>query len=231
MIFLNHVSKSFQNDCVLKQMDLEIPDQSCTALIGPNGIGKTTLLNIMCGCLFPDTGEVTSDTPYFQKQIFTILSGSHQLYAKNTVEENIRFLAFLKGLSRYQIKKNLERYQTLFPSYHVLRSRLFEELSTGQKQLMILLAALVTDSQYFFLDEPTVGLDLEHRQSLLNVISGIKSQKALVVTSHDPDFITAVADQFFFLKDGEIVARKNNLNTKEFLQIYESLYLERGTML
>ena len=96
---------------------------------------------------------------------------------------------------------------------------------------MILLAALVTDSQYFFLDEPTVGLDLEHRQSLLNVISGIKSQKALVVTSHDPDFITAVADQFFFLKDGEIVARNDNLNTKEFLQIYESLYLERGTML
>ena len=49
-------------------MDLEIPDQSCTALIGPNGIGKTTLLNIMCGCLFPDTGDVTSDTPYFQNR-------------------------------------------------------------------------------------------------------------------------------------------------------------------
>lgn len=89
----------------------------------------------------------------------------------------------------------------------------------------MILAALITDSQYLFLDEPTVGLDLEHRQSLLQVISGIKSHKALVVTSHDPDFITAAADRFFFLKDGKIVVQKNNLNTKEFLQIYESLYL------
>lgn len=231
MIVLNQVSKSFQNDCVLKQINMEIPDQSCTALIGPNGIGKTTLLNIMCGCLLPDSGELISDTPDFQKQIFTISSGVHQLYAKNTVLENIRFLALLKGLSQQQIQKNMEQYQPVFPSYNSLRYRLFEELSNGQKQLIMILAALITDSQYLFLDEPTVGLDLEHKQSLLQVISGIKSHKALVVTSHDPDFITAAADRFFFLKDGKIVVRKNSLNTKEFLQIYESLYLERRAIL
>ena len=148
MISVKQVSKSFHGNHVLDHISFEIPDQTATALIGPNGIGKTTLLNILCGSLVPDSGEVTSETPDFQREIFTVLSGSHQLYAKNTVKENIEFLAVLRGLSNSDIRQNLDRYLPSFPLYDSVKNKLFEELSTGQKQLMILLAALVTNSRY-----------------------------------------------------------------------------------
>lgn len=226
MICVNSVSKSFQGNCVLNHIDFKIPDQTATALIGPNGIGKTTLLNILCGSLEPDTGEVTCETPDFQKEIFTVLSGSHQLYAKNTVKENIEFLAVLRGLSSSEIRSNLEMYRTAFPLYDSVKSKLFEELSTGQKQLMILLAALITDSRYLILDEPTEGLDLEHKRALLKAVSSMKGSRTLLITSHDPDFITAAAEYFLFLKDGKIVTEKEQLDKNEFLRIYESLYLQ-----
>ena len=66
MISVKQVSKSFHGNRVLDHISFEIPDQTATALIGPNGIGKTTLLNILCGSLVPDSGEVTSETPDFQ---------------------------------------------------------------------------------------------------------------------------------------------------------------------
>ena len=117
MISVKQVSKSFHGNRVLDHISFEIPDQTATALIGPNGIGKTTLLNILCGSLVPDSGEVTSETPDFQREIFTVLSGSHQLYAKNTVKENIEFLAVLRGLSNSDIRQNLDRYLPSFPLY------------------------------------------------------------------------------------------------------------------
>lgn len=226
MISVKQVSKSFHGNCVLDHISFEIPDQTATALIGPNGIGKTTLLNILCGSLVPDSGEVTSETPDFQREIFTVLSGSHQLYAKNTVKENIEFLAVLRGLSNSDIRQNLDRYLPSFPLYDSVKNKLFEELSTGQKQLMILLAALVTNSRYLILDEPTEGLDLDHKRALLHAVTSIRNTKTILITSHDSDFITSAAERFLFLKDGQIAVEKEHLDTKEFLKIYEALYLQ-----
>lgn len=62
------------------------------------------------------------------------------------MKENIEFLAVLRGLSNSDIRQNLDRYLPSFPLYDSVKNKLFEELSTGQKQLMILLAALVTNS-------------------------------------------------------------------------------------
>lgn len=225
MISIENVSKSFREKNVLQQISLDIPDNSITTFVGPNGVGKTTLLNILCGFLYPDSGKVLCENPCFRQDLFIVLSGSQQLYAKNTVKENIYFLSVLRGLSSAEIESNLEQYIKYFPIYNSIHSKLFEELSTGQKQLMTLLAALVLNAKYLLLDEPTEGLDLKHKLQLIEVLKIIKEFKTIIVTSHDADFITALSDKSFFFKDGKIIDISGRIKIDEFMRKYEKYYL------
>ena len=226
MIYIKNISKSFHEKCVLNNVNFNIPENSITTLIGPNGIGKTTLMNILCGVLSPDCGEVICDTPAFRKEIFTVLSGTQQLYAKNSVKENVLFLSILRGLPHSTIEYNLEKYKPWFPIYDSVQSKLFEELSTGQKRFMVILAALAADTKYLLLDEPTEGLDLDHKKHLIQVLKSIKEFKTIIVTSHDSEFVTSIADRLIFLKNGEIAEDTASINLEAFSQKYEMLYLK-----
>lgn len=228
MISLKNISKSFHKKSVLCDVSFQISEHSITTLVGPNGIGKTTLLNILCGVLYPDSGIVTCENTDFRKDMFTVLSGSQHLYAKNTVKENIIFLSVLRGRSTAEIAENLEKYRSWFPLYETVQSRLFEELSTGQKQMMLILAALVADARYLLLDEPTEGLDLNHKQMLTDLLRKLKTFKTILITSHDAGFITTLSDHMVFLKEGRIVLDTPGMELSDFLETYHQYYLDEG---
>ena len=87
MITLMNINKSFEQKSVLYDINFNIPENSIKTLVGPNGIGKTTLLNTLCGFIYPDKGKIICDNSNLRKDIFTVLSGSLQLYARSTVKE------------------------------------------------------------------------------------------------------------------------------------------------
>ena len=148
------------------------------------------------------------------------------MYAKNTVKENIYFLSTLRGLSKGEIKSNIEKYHTYFPLYDSIQGSLFEELSFGQKQLTTIFAALVANSQYLFLDEPTEGLDLAHKKQLASVLSLIKQFKTILLTSHDLDFVSSLSDELVFINNAKIVNISKSLSKEQFLKVYETIYGE-----
>ena len=226
MISAKNIQKSFGGKTVLDDISFEIADNSSTTLIGPNGMGKTTLLHILCDFLYPDSGEIIYDSPAAKKDIFIVLSGPQQLYAKNMVKENIFFLSILRGLPKAEIEARLEEYRKYFPIYDSIHSKLFEELSTGQKKLMTVLAALVVDARYLLLDEPTEGLDLNHKIELTRVLNEIKKFKTLIITSHDSEFVTDVSDTLLFLKDGKIIDISGRMDLETFTEKYETYYLD-----
>ena len=222
------LSKSYKHRKAVSNISMHVQQGDIYGLIGRNGAGKTTLLNILCGVLYPDSGIVTCENADFRKDMFTVLSGSQHLYAKNTVKENIIFLSVLRGRSTAEIAENLEKYRSWFPLYETVQSRLFEELSTGQKQMMLILAALVADARYLLLDEPTEGLDLNHKQMLADLLRKLKTFKTILITSHDAGFITTLSDHMVFLKEGRIVLDTPGMELSDFLETYHQYYLDEG---
>ena len=91
---------------------------------------------------------------------------------------------------------------------------------------MVILAALAADTKYLLLDEPTEGLDLDHKKHLIQVLKSIKEFKTIIVTSHDSEFVTSIADRLIFLKNGEIAEDTASINLEAFSQKYEMLYLK-----
>lgn len=224
MIKFCNVHKSFGNNKVLDDINFEIMPNRVTAIIGPNGIGKTTILNIICGMLLPDKGNVEYINCNPKTDCFAVLSGDKNMYAKNTVKENVYYVSMLKNMKKSDIEKNIAALSKEIPIYDDLKNKLFEKLSFGQKRLMTIFAALVSEPSIITLDEPTEGLDLEHKSQLAKLLINIKKEKMIILISHDYKFLTEVSDDFLFLNDGKIAERHDKMTEDFFLNTYNNIY-------
>lgn len=224
MIRLNNVSKKFNQKLILNNINYEFIENTIYSIVAPNGMGKTTLLNILSGLMKSDQGKVELSDDIKANDFSVILSGDRNLYAKNTVDENIYYFSIIKGLTKNNIQKRISEYSNLLPIYKEIRKKLVEELSYGQKRLISLFSALIEDSKVIIIDEATEGLDMQHKNLLLNMLSTIKKEKIILLVSHDYDFTTEVSDKILLLDNGTILTCKENISSTELVQMYKKLY-------
>lgn len=227
MIKLRGVSKSFGANPVLDQLDLELYPDEVTAIAGPNGEGKTTILNLICGILSPDQGTVEYEG-CSSRDCFAVLSGENGMYHKNTVRENIYYMGALRKRTKTEMERNINSVRKHIPLYDAVCRQLYERLSLGQKRLMTLFGAMATDPKIITLDEPTEGLDLEHKRQIVRILSLLKAERTIVLTTHDSQFLCDAADRILFLKDGRIVKESPKTSEDIFLRLYQNLYGEEA---
>ena len=225
MIQFRNVYKSLGQNVVLDGVCLEFRPHEITAIVGPNGVGKTTIFNILWGMVSPDRGTVEYNG-CSSRDCFAVLSGDNNLYAKNTVKENVYFVGRLRKLSRKAIERNIEAASRSVPLYREIADTLYERLSFGQKRLMTLFATMVAEPKIIALDEPTEGLDWEHRTQLGAVLSSWKEKGTIVLIAHDAPFLCSVVDRFFFLKNGKTVLDMPSLTEAEFRDCYQTTFGE-----
>ena len=201
---------------VLRDLSLEIPDAAVTAILGPNGCGKTTLLYVLLGILDLQEGAI-----HFDGRLRDELSRRDVSRLMGLVPQDER-IPFEFTVSEYVLlgrAPHMGLLQTPGERDRVAAARAIEEvgisalarrfvttLSGGERQLATLARALAQGPRILLLDEPTSHLDLANRARILGVVRGLADQGvAVVLTTHDPNAASAVADHVVLLRDGQVV--------------------------
>lgn len=228
MIRIEHLQKSFKNQKILKDINMQLEEGKVYVLIAPNGTGKTTLLSILAGLTTPDDGTISFEGEVKRTGFSIILSGERNLYMKNTVQENLLYLCVLKGMNTQEAIRNIEREKENFPLYESVRDKVVETLSYGQKRLIALMSAIVSGEFCIIIDEATDGLDVNNRKILSNAIRKAAKGRIVLVVAHDLTFASQIADCLVFMKDGCLTEIQENSGEPEIEKMYEQLYSEEG---
>ena len=202
---LEGVSRRYGQQVAVDGLDLSIPQGGVYALLGPNGAGKTTSISMLLGLLQPDSGAITvlgrrPGEMDARRAIGTMLQVSG-VPATLTVREHIALFSgyYPKPLPFAQV--------IALAGLGGLEQRRFGRLSGGQKQRVLFALALCGDPQLLFLDEPTVGLDVEARRGLWQVIRDFAAAgRTVVLTTHYLEEADALADRIGVLHRGRLVA-------------------------
>lgn len=232
-IVIKGVSKSFKNKEVLHNVHLTITSGQIFGLIGPSGSGKTTLVKIIVGMASPSSGNVRvlgQDVPNLQLlQQIGYMAQADALYNDLTGEENLVFFASLFTLKKENLKKRIAYVADLVQLTNDLKKKV-QYYSGGMKRRLSLAVALIQDPQVLILDEPTVGIDPELRQSIWKELHRLKRDgKTILLTTHVMGE-AARCDELAMLRDGEIITSGSPLELKKRYQInsLEDVFLIAG---
>jgi len=196
-------------------------------LLGPNGAGKTTTIKSLCRLINPTSGSIVIDGtdvirhPHtaFEK-VAAVLEGNRNVYWRMSVKENLRLFAGLQGYSSRQVKARMDGLIGLFG----LRDRVNSEarfLSRGMQQKLAIACALIKNTDILFLDEPTLGLDVEATYEVRRLLKEqIASEgKTILLSSHNMGVVEDVCRRVIIINHGKIVANEEIKRIKEFFQV------------
>ena len=215
MIEIRNVSKSFEKQKILNNINLVIDDNSITCLIGESGCGKTTLLKMINRLYEPTKGTILINHKNIFKEDIIKLRRSigyviqHTgLFPHMTIKENIELIPKLSHLPKEKIEKRTEELMNLInlnPSEFL--NRYPSELSGGQQQRVGLARALALNPDIILMDEPFSALDPVTRTSLQDELLKIqtKEKKTIVFVTHDMDEAIKLADKIAIINEGEVI--------------------------
>ncbi|MDO5028185.1 MAG: ABC transporter ATP-binding protein [Bacillota bacterium] len=203
---------------ILRDLSANFSHGNIYGILAPNGRGKTTFINLLMDFLSPKAGQILLSEDLKIKDFSLVQGGDKNLYMKNTVEENVYFFSILKGLKEGQIKENIDRYKEIFYFYDEIKDALCESLSHGQKRMVAIFIALVSQAKVLILDEATEGLDMENINILKNLILSVHRDRIVIVVSHDYDFVEEICQIIYYLKDGSFLKGDSSLGLRENYQ-------------
>src|SRR5271165_2042660 len=200
-----NLTKSYGAVVALRDFNLDVHAGELLALLGPNGAGKTTLVRTLLGVARPDSGRVSvfGDDPH-QGRVQPRLGAMLQV---GRVPETLRVREHIDLFSSYYPKPLPLQETFQIAGIEDIRDRPFGELSGGQKQRVLFGIAICGDPDLLFLDEPTVGLDVEARRLMWTQIRTLIARgKTVLLTTHYLNEADALADRILVLQQGSIVA-------------------------
>lgn len=208
LVFEN-ISKLYGDFPALSGINLSL-ENGVYGLLGPNGAGKTTLMRIMTDLLKPSTGRVLLDGKDiavlgadFRRRL-GYLPQDFGFYPNYTAEQYLLYIARLKGLTRFEAKKQTGDLLEMVGLYEK-RNQKMKGLSGGQRQRVGIAQALLGDPDILVLDEPTAGLDPEERIRFRGIISNLSRQKTVLLSTHIVSDLEAVANEMILLKKGQVL--------------------------
>lgn len=210
-VILKSVRKSYEDEEVLKSVDIELEKGKFYTLLGPSGCGKTTILNIIAGFVEPSSGEVYIDgedvknLPPAKRKVNTVFQ-NYSLFPHMNVYDNVAFGLDIKGVDKATIKKEVEKALEMV-QLSGFSKRKVHEMSGGQQQRVAIARAIVNKPEVLLLDEPLSALDMKLRKSMQVLLRNLQWELGItfVFVTHDQEEALAMSDWIFVMNKGEVV--------------------------
>ena len=225
MLKITNLRKSFRSKEVLKDVSFEVKKGEIVRLLGNNGAGKTTIINCILKMLKPDSGEIELDgkaidkcknSEYFNK-VSALLKSSTNVYDYLTGRQNIKYFASLSNIDSKS--EDIEKYIDDFELKEAI-DKPVGEYSRGMQQKPALIISLMQSPKLLLLDEPTLGLDIKSKNSVIDNLNRLIKEKgmAVILTTHQMEVVQKLSGRVLILKCGVVKDFPETVNDKN--QIY-----------
>ncbi len=210
IVRVEHLSHRYSIQWAVRDVSFEIPKHGIYGLLGANGAGKSTVMNIMCGVLKQTEGEViiagvnTKRDTIAAKRHIGFLPQKPPLYHDLTVEEYLTHAADLRWVAPREMKKAVEEAMERCAITH-FRRRLLKNLSGGYQQRVGIAQAIVHKPDLVVFDEPTNGLDPNQIVEIRHLIKSIAEERTVILSTHILPEVQATCDHILMMDHGKMV--------------------------
>ncbi len=205
MIKIENLGFSYGDNVVLKNITMTLEEGRIYGLLGENGVGKTTLLTLLCGLKQPKAGEITIDghTPYKREPSFL----SDQYYLSDEVSAiNMRAEEYAKSYGKFWDKFDMGKFLEIMEIFENDASQKMNRMSFGQLKKTYISFALACNCRYIFMDEPTNGLDIPSKAQFRKAVTKYTSEDStLLISTHQVRDLENIIDPIIILDRQDVL--------------------------
>jgi len=231
---INNVIKRYGSHLALDNVELDILDGEILGLLGPNGAGKTTLIHSLAGLIPIDSGDIKvfnkhiKDNSMEIKKNMGLVTQDITIFEDLTAQENLEFFAGIYGLRGKELKERvIEALEFVGLKEHA--KKLPYKFSGGMKRRLNIACALTHRPKFIIMDEPTVGIDPQSRNYILEAVKKLnKNGTTILYTTHYMEEVQSIASRVAIMDQGHVIAKGSIDELVENLQYEEKLSLEVG---
>lgn len=246
LVDIQHVSKKYKDAprAAVNDLSLTINKGDIFGLLGPNGAGKTTFISMLCGLFPTSSGEIYINGLTHKtnskacKQLIGVVPQEIALYPKLTAWENLMFLGHMYGLGGSELKEKVKQNLSILGLEANMHQKVIS-YSGGMKRRVNLIAGLLHNPQLLILDEPTVGVDVQSKQAIIEHLKKLNKEQGMTIlyTSHHLEEAEEFCSHIAIIDDGKLITQgatkelisSNNCNSIEevYLKITEVKFRDK----
>ena len=232
VIEIRELNKKFETFVAIDNISLEIQEGEIYGLLGPNGAGKSTAIAIICGLLKPTSGEIkildvdVTKSMRGQNKKIGYVPQEIALYSEFTAYENLKFFGELYGLRGIKLKEKIE-YALEFTGLLEQSKKIVGKFSGGMKRRLNIACAIMHDPKIIIMDEPTVGIDPQSRNLILEAVKKLNKKGTTVIyTTHYMEEISAICTKIAIMDHGNIIVTGTEEELKSLISDFNVLEVE-----
>ncbi|MEA3321615.1 MAG: ABC transporter ATP-binding protein [Bacillota bacterium] len=227
------LTKIFKNTQAVKGVNLYLEKGETVGLLGPNGAGKSTTISMLSSLVQPTSGDVllkgesVKEQPQHLREILGVVPQEIAVFPELTAYENMSFFGKIYKLPKSELKQRIEEVLTLV-GLEQRQKEPVKQFSGGMKRRLNIAVALLHQPEILIMDEPTVGIDPQSRNYILETVKKLNEEKGITVlyTSHYMEEVEFLCQRLYIMDRGEVIASGTKDEVKNILSSEHTIEVE-----